>query len=126
VQEWWHLTALFELRDEGHGSFQDNASREVLAGGDEAIIRDFAARKGFAKVSRGVLDAYVLTDAQLLTLQGLLEVCDLEAELTLLSEGGAQRNITVARLLKLRRAGGLLPPSPAAGTEAVETYRSLA
>ena len=107
VQEWWHLSALFELRDAGHQAFLCAESKGILDSGDEALIRDLAARKGLAKVSRGVLDAYTLNDAQLATLKSLMEVCDLEEELTLLSEGGAQRNIAVARVLKLRRAATL-------------------
>jgi hypothetical protein len=109
VQEWWHLSMLFELRDEGHPLLTCAQSAAVLATGDEALIRDLAARKGLAKVSRSILDAYTLNDAQLTTLQGLLDICDLDAELTLLSQGGRQKTITIARLLKLRRAGGLFP-----------------
>lgn len=109
VQEWWHLSALFDLRDEGHTALQGEEARMILDSGDEAIIRDFAARMGFVKISRCVVDAYALSELQLVTLQGLLEVCDLEAELTLLIAGGAQKAITVARLLKLRRASHLFP-----------------
>ena len=109
VQEWWHLSTLFELRDQGYEGLSCTESINALATGDEALIRDLAARKGLAKVSRCVLDAYVFNDAQLATLQGLMELCDLDAELTLLSHGGTQRNISVARLLKLRRAGSLFP-----------------
>jgi|GEM_PF-621111 len=109
VPEWWHISALFDLRDEGHTSLTCQTARATLDSGDEAQIRDLAARRGFAKVSRGMLDAYSFTDTQLATLQDLLEICDLEAELTLLSEDGAQRIVSVARLLKLRRAAALFP-----------------
>jgi len=109
VQEWWHLSTLFELRDQGYEPFVCTSSASILATGDEALIRDLAARQGLAKVSRCVLDAYVFNDGQLATLQGLLELCNLESELTLLSHGGAQRTLSVARLLKLRRAGSLFP-----------------
>lgn len=117
VQEWWHVSALFDLRQAGLEALQCEDSERVLASGDEALIRDFAARKGLAKVSRGMLDAYTLNDAQLATLKSLMEVCDLEEELTLLMEGGAQRSIPVARLLKLRRAAVLFQTSAANETE---------
>jgi hypothetical protein len=104
VPEWWHLSALFDLRDEGHPDLQCAESKEILSGGDEALIRDLAARKNFAKVSRCLVDAYALSELQLATLQALLECCDLEAELTVLSFGGVQKTLSVARFLKLKRA----------------------
>lgn len=103
VEEWWHISALYDLRDTGYAPLATEASRIVLEAGEEAAIRHHVATLGLIKISRKMIDAYMMNGAQLRTLKGLLEVCDLEAELGLLTgHNGQVRNVSVSRLLKLR------------------------
>lgn len=103
VEEWWHVSYIYECRDGGDALFQDDESRLVLDGGEEAAIRDLAAKKGFIKISRGEIDGYSMTPQQLRQLQGLLDLCDPDFEFRLLVEGGkVLKSISVARLMKIR------------------------
>lgn len=103
VDEWWHIAALYDLRDSGYTALLSLRSESILLGGDEALIRSHAADLGFVKVSRRLLDAYSMNQAQLKTLQEQLIYCDLEAEFGILNgDKGVVRTISVARLLKLR------------------------
>ena len=105
VAEWWHIQAIYELRDSGNLSDPDLAT--VLQGGDEALIRHELAAKGFAKVSRGVLDAYSMTDAQLRSLQDQLMFFDASDEVLILMEGGVEKRVSLERVLKLRKPHSL-------------------
>ena len=108
VEEWWHLSALFDLRDTGMTPLTTKQSLAVLAGGDEAQIRHHVAELGFVKISRSLIDAYTLSSSQLRTLQELLEFCDLESELGLLQSANAEiKQISVARILKLKNPAAL-------------------
>ena len=108
VEEWWHLSALFDLRDTGMTPLTTKDSLTVLAGGDEAQIRHHVAELGFVKISRSLIDAYTLSSSQLRTLQELLEFCDLESELGLLQSANAEiKQISVARILKLKNPAAL-------------------
>lgn len=106
VDEWWHLTALFDLLESNYSYLSNPESREIFATGDEAQIRHHVAQLGFAKLSRGVLDSYALTSPQLNTLQNLLKLCDLESELGLLNclLNSEIRLVSVGRILKLKKA----------------------
>lgn len=103
--EWWHLNALYELRDGGDSCMDSAALLEELRRGDEDAIKLQAARSGFVKCSKHGIDGMRLTDAQLVTLQGLLGLCAPDEEVQVFhTEGGALRRMSVQRLLKLRRA----------------------
>lgn len=105
------MACLYDLRDSGRvPGLLDPACVAVLEGGDESSIRDMAAKLGFVKISRGEIDAYALSDAQLRTLQSSLEDFDPEFEFRLLIAGGQQvQLISVDRILKLRSAQVLFP-----------------
>lgn len=106
VEEWWHVSCLYELRSSSRvPALASPEVAAVLDEGDEAKIRDAAARLGFVKVSRGEIDAYGLTDAQLRTLQVQLGDFDPEFEFRILLGGGERiYPISVGLLLKLRTA----------------------
>lgn len=111
VEEWWHVSYLYERRDAGDADLNDAISLEVLTDGDESAVRDLAAKKGYVKISRGEIDAYTMTAAQLRQLQGLLDLCDPEFEFRVLVEGGKTlRNISIGRLMKIRNPQLLFDP----------------
>ena len=104
VAEWWHINAIYELSTT-HKAFAFSATLSAaLATGDEAVIRHELALAGFAKVSRGILDTYSLSDAQLVTLQEQLLFFDSSEEILILREGGSEKRTTLERVLKLKRS----------------------
>lgn len=108
ADEWWHVSALYELEEKKAEHFSDNL-KDALKSGDEARIRRSASEAGFVKISRQQFDFVSLTIQQLRTLQKLVEYIDPEAELTVLLEHGCrQKKITVGRLLKLKSTQPLL------------------
>jgi hypothetical protein len=103
VEEWWHLAALFDMRDTGMEILCTEESLRVLASGDEGQIRHHVATLGFVKLSRKIVDAYSLSNGQLRTLQGLLQFCDLESEFGLLQEANTEiKPVSVDRVMKLK------------------------
>jgi hypothetical protein len=105
VEEWWHVSHLYDLKAGGQPELQSQECAEILSRGDESEIRDMASKLGFVKISRGEIDAYSISNEQLVSLQAILELCDPEFEFRLLIKGGESiRPISVARLLKLRSA----------------------
>ena len=107
VPEWWHLTVLYDLRDEGLDILQGEQVQRWLNAGDEGEIRHEAAKLGLVKVSRSSIDAYTMNDAQLVTLQGLFDCCSLEDEVTIIIEGGASRRWSITRILKLKKPAAI-------------------
>lgn len=104
-EDWWHLTSLYDLRDEGHNDLTTTDAREVLHRGREDEIRDLAANLGFIRISRSLIDGHALTSAQLQTLQRLIEFCDPDAEVEVLnSKENTRVRMTVARIIKLRNS----------------------
>lgn len=111
VDEWWHVSHLYELREQGFESLNLQENALILDRGDESEIRDMAARLGFVKISRGEIDANGMTNHQLRTLQEALELFDPSFEFRVLIEGGkAIKSISVSRLMKLKAATALFNP----------------
>lgn len=108
AEEWWHVSALYDLFEENPQLFS-HVLQDAMKSGDEARIRRAASESGFVKISRQQLDLVSLTVQQLRTLQKLVELIDPEAEfIILLEHGHRQKNIAVERLLKLRSVTPLL------------------
>jgi hypothetical protein len=108
AEEWWHVSALYDLKEQFPVHFSDNL-QDALSGGDESKIRRAASEAGFVKISRQQMDLISLTLQQLRTLQRLVELIDPEAEfMVLLEHGNRQKNIAVGRLLKLKSVSPLL------------------
>lgn len=108
VAEWWHISYLYDLRDNGMPMLQEPSAITILSGGDESSIRNLAAQLGFVKISRGEIDANGITDAQLAALQCELELFDPSFEFRLLINGGqAIKTIAIDRLMKLKSARNL-------------------
>ncbi|NBX17433.1 MAG: hypothetical protein EBR09_08720 [Proteobacteria bacterium] len=102
AEEWWHVSALYDLLEKKPEYFTD-ALKDALSGGDEARIRRSASEAGFIKISRQQFDLLNISNAQLRTLQKLVEYIDPEDEFTVLLEHGMrQKVISVGRLLKLK------------------------
>ena len=103
-ENWWHVAALYDLRDEGMQELQNPETAKFLAEGDEAKIKEHMAECGFIKVSRKFIDGCHMTEQQLKKLQELLFLCDLECEFAyLLRKTNAVERITVQKILKMRR-----------------------
>lgn len=103
TEEWWHINALYDLRDEGLAELQGAEASAVLSRGDEGEIRDFVARLGFVKISRNQIDAVQMTRNQLSTLQNLLLLCNPEQEIgILLGSTGMLKQVEVSRVMKLK------------------------
>ncbi len=108
VAEWWHVSYLYDLRDNGMPLLQEPAALATLAEGDESNIRNLAAQLGFVKISRGEIDANGMTEAQLSALQCELELFDPSFEFRLLISGGQTiKTIAIDRLMKLKSARNL-------------------
>lgn len=102
-EDWWHLTALYDLRDAGLAELSSPVAHEILGRGREEEIRDFVAGAGFVRISRSLIDGHALTHRQLLTLQGLVEFCEPNTEIEVLdSKRGVSVRMTIARILKFR------------------------
>jgi hypothetical protein len=110
-EEWWHIPVLYDLRDADHAALTSIEARQILDSGIEEKIRNFAALAGFIRISRNLIDAAGLSHEQLLTLQHLLEFCDLDAEIGLLgpNPNGSVRQVTIERILKTRNPNALFP-----------------
>jgi hypothetical protein len=108
VAEWWHINAIYDLRDSCLALANNSAVLDALSSGDEAEIRHQLALAGFAKVSRGILDTYSLSDLQLKTLQDQILYFDSTQEIVVLRQGGSEKKTTLERVLKLKRAHPLL------------------
>jgi hypothetical protein len=106
VDAWWHLNSLYDLRAQGRvAGLCDPEPAAILDVGDEAAVRDMAARLGFVKISRGEIDAYALLDHQLKTLQHVLEEFDPSFRFRLIIMGGERiDHVSIERIMKLRSA----------------------
>ncbi|WP_186647888.1 hypothetical protein [Fluviispira vulneris] len=103
TEEWWHINALYDLRDSGLSSLQEKTTLSILANGDEAQIRDHVAHLGFIKISRCQLDGVNMSRQQLATLQSLLFLCDPEQEIgILIGNTGIIKNVNISRIMKLK------------------------
>ncbi|KAB8028119.1 hypothetical protein [Fluviispira multicolorata] len=103
TEEWWHINALYDLRDSGLNELQNLSTLNILSGGDEAQIRDHVASLGFIKISRNQLDGVQMSRQQLSTLQSLLLLCDPEQEVgILIGNTGIIKNINISRIMKLK------------------------
>jgi hypothetical protein len=108
AEEWWHVSALYDLQDQHPQHFQTGLV-EALKAGDEAKIRRAASEAGFIKISRQQMDLIALNLPQLRTLQKLLHLIDPEEEfIILLEHGNRQKNMAVERLLKLKSVAPVL------------------
>lgn len=108
AEEWWHVSALYDLQEEFPQHFNPGL-QEALKGGDESKIRRAASDAGFIKISRQQMDLVSMNIHQLRTLQRLVELIDPEDEfMILLEHGNRQKNIAVERLLKLKSSAPLL------------------
>ncbi len=105
VEEWWHISFLYDLRDARDPLFADEESEHILQIGDESMVRDLAARKGLVKISRGEIDGYQMNTAQLSSLKDLIELADPEFEFRVLGRSGRElKTMSVGRIQKLRSA----------------------
>jgi hypothetical protein len=108
AQEWWHVSALYDLKEQQPHIFTERLT-EALQNGDEAAIRRAASEAGFVKISRQQFDFVSITLNQLRTLQKLVEYIDPDTEfIVLLEHGNRQKKISVERLLKLKSVQPLL------------------
>ena len=111
VAEWWHVSYLYDLRDNGMPLLQEPTALATLAEGDESNIRNLAAQLGFVKISRGEIDANGMTESQLSALQCELELFDPSFEFRLLINGGQTiKTISIDRLMKLKSARNVFRP----------------
>ena len=102
TEEWWHIQAIYDLRDEGYPDLQTKETKAILAEGDESKIRDHLANIGFIKISRCQIDGIKLNKKQLYTLQNLLSLCNPEDEIGILGRNGTLKFLSIARVMKLK------------------------
>lgn len=102
TDEWWHLNAIYDLRQNGHPDLQSKETKEILKEGDESKIRDHVASLGFIKISRSQIDGIKLNNKQLSTLQNLLSLCNPDDEIGILGSNGTLKYIRISRLMKLK------------------------
>lgn len=103
VKEWWHISGLYELRDEGYQLLLSMDAQRVLEQGHEESIRNFVSHLGFIKIARGQLDGEFINLNQLKTLKNLCLFLNPEEELDILSAKlGFIKKISIGRLLKLK------------------------
>ncbi|APJ04692.1 hypothetical protein [Silvanigrella aquatica] len=102
TDEWWHINAIYDLRDKGHPDLQSKVTNDILQDGDESKIRDHLAELCFIKISRSQIDGIKLNRKQLVTLQNLLSLCDPEAEIGILGSNGILKFISIGRIIKLK------------------------
>jgi hypothetical protein len=102
TDEWWHINAIYDLRDSGHPNLQAKETKEILLEGDESKIRDHIASLGFIKFSRCQTDGVKLNRKQLSTLQNLLSLCNPEDEIGILGSNGILKFISISRIMKLK------------------------
>ncbi len=107
TDEWWHISAIYDLKDQGYPCLQSKDTSTVLNLGDESIIRDHLAQLGFIKISRCQIDGIKLSNIQLATLQNLLSLCNPDDEIGLLGSNGVIKHIRIARIMKLKNANAL-------------------
>lgn len=107
TDEWWHISAIYDLKDQGYPCLQRQDTYEVLNSGDESIIREHLAILGFIKISRSQIDGIKITNMQLATLQNLLSLCNPDDEIGLLGSNGAIKYIRIARIMKLKNPNAL-------------------
>lgn len=102
TDEWWHINAIYDLRDRGHPDLQGKETKEILLEGEESKIRDHIASLGFIKISRSQIDGVKLNRQQLSTLQNLLSLCDPEDEIGILGSNGILKFLSISRVMKLK------------------------
>lgn len=102
TEEWWHISSIYDLKEQGFPSLQSKETKEILDSGDESNIRDHLANLGFIKISRSQIDGIKLTTTQLVTLQNLLSLCNPDDEIGLLGSNGLIKHIRIARIMKLK------------------------
>ncbi len=102
TDEWWHINAIYDLRDSGHPDLQKKETKEILLEGEESKIRDHIASLGFIKISRSQIDGVKLNRQQLTTLQNLLSLCNPEDEIGILGSNGILKFLSISRVMKLK------------------------
>lgn len=107
TDEWWHISAMYDLKEQGYLSLQDKETTEILRLGEESTIREHLAKLGFIKISRSQIDGIKLTQTQLVTLQNLLALCNPDDEIGLLGNNGTIKYIRIARIMKLKNPNAL-------------------
>lgn len=108
AKEWWHLAALYDLRDAGEVLLCTPQAKIVLDGGDEDRIKEFVFQIGFVKLGRRLVEGAELSVGQLKTLHSLIEFFVPDEELGFILEGEENpRYMSVDRILKLKNPAGL-------------------
>ena len=106
--EWWHISAVYDMMEAGSPFLKGSEIKAILKKGDEGETREALSALGFAKISRGQLDAESLTPKQLETFQDLIEDFDPDEEIEFLSTtNGPVWHITIARILKTKNPKAL-------------------
>jgi hypothetical protein len=103
VEEWWHISALYDYISEGLEFAIQEEFQVTLNEGDESKIRHVASLSGLVKIGKRVIDAYSISSEQLKTIQDLYALCQPETEIEWLQEGGKSTVYSVSKLQKLRR-----------------------
>jgi hypothetical protein len=107
TEEWWHINAIYDLKEEGYSILQSKETKEILKEGDESKIRDHLAALGFIKISRSQIDGIKLNIPQLVTLQNLLSLCNPDDEIGILGSNGVLKFIRISRIMKLKNPSAL-------------------
>ncbi|MBX9703332.1 MAG: hypothetical protein K2X39_04185 [Silvanigrellaceae bacterium] len=103
VEQWWHISAIYDLQEAGYPALQEGDIEKALKKGDEIEIRALLAHQGFIKISRHQVDALNISNKQLQTLQGLLELCNPEDDLEFIqNESYSYKYIKISRIMKLK------------------------
>jgi hypothetical protein len=100
--EWWHISAIYELKDLGCPYLQDTVTNKILKEGDEIKIKKHISDIGFIKISRAQIDGNISNTEQLFALQNLLSLCNPDEEIGILGHNGVLKNIRIARIMKLK------------------------
>ncbi|WP_397601230.1 hypothetical protein [Silvanigrella sp.] len=107
TEEWWHINAIYDLKENGYPVLQSKETKEILMEGDESKIRDHLAVLGFIKISRSQIDGIKLNISQLVTLQNLLSLCNPDDEIGILGSNGVLKFIRISRIMKLKNPDAL-------------------
>lgn len=103
VEEWWHVSGLYDLKDQNYPLFQSDIAQKIFQNGNEESIRNFAAQVGLVKIGRGQLDGEKFNEQQLVTLKLLIQFLDPEFEFEILSPSvGLIKKMSVDRILKVK------------------------
>jgi hypothetical protein len=105
TKEWWHISALYDLKDEQYAPLQSTKAQQIFQEGDEESIRNFASELGFIKVSQTIIDGEIMTKIQLDTLKNLLLIFNPDFEISVYtSKSGFIKKISVKRIFQLKNS----------------------